>query len=789
MKNNSKKWIALLAVACLATSAAALAGCKDDAPAAKTEIETVYDLYVAHAQASGSDVMTYEEWLATIKGADGKDGENGKDGADAHVHTYDENAEPVVLVAPTGAGAGLGYITCNAEDCGHIEMKVLEKVAGILPSNPIELTVGEEETVAINTYDDEQFGANVLMGQKGVAYFKFDVEGVNLLSIEDGDANAKYTFYSDENYEYASGRLTYEAYDDDWNVIPSTAYLKVEYSNFAENPSATIKVNARKVENAEVKYNLQLENYDENPTGTVTAFNENGEKELIEFEGFGDDGKGFVMLDATKSWKLQVSVDDGHYVYDGGTINVDFPVDGSMDDGNAESVITVAKQYVYKFNVADQAGAKVLYDAVVTVADEGFNTLASAKTNHLGVATIRLKETKNDEGNFVAPAGYASVSGFGVVNSAALELTPTAETQELVAGFTLTNEENNFEFDVEVDHTVGAWTVDGAANEVNPYAAIAGGIVNLAEAGEYTLAVNGKGLQGNFIVSVDGKDVASFAATDKVIISLEKGESKVGVRSAMNPSVGVVGVTISPVPAIVQVELVDNKVTVSPEVQYVYTVKEAGDYTFAIPAEYANLGDVVFYASKADGSKNGFTGENALLDGYQFSGTPNKPEVVISGLEVDDTISFYMCASFYSAGVTLADVEVTIKKAEIVATEVELDTAITLEQGTYYSFTAKKTGTYYFTCANPLDQTYANWVGLGTSNTWDGYAADNFYNSIDQKYGAIKVEAGETYVFCASLILGDGTLYIVTERPDDYVAPETPDEGGDDETGGFDPKA
>ncbi len=44
-------------------------------------IREVYSLYVASAEESGNEPMTYEEWLASIKGEDGAPGKDGKDGS------------------------------------------------------------------------------------------------------------------------------------------------------------------------------------------------------------------------------------------------------------------------------------------------------------------------------------------------------------------------------------------------------------------------------------------------------------------------------------------------------------------------------------------------------------------------------------------------------------------------------------------------------------------------------------------------------------------------------------
>ena len=47
-----------------------------------SEQRKFYDAYVAYATAEGDDVISYEEWLESIRGKDGKDGLNGKDGKD-----------------------------------------------------------------------------------------------------------------------------------------------------------------------------------------------------------------------------------------------------------------------------------------------------------------------------------------------------------------------------------------------------------------------------------------------------------------------------------------------------------------------------------------------------------------------------------------------------------------------------------------------------------------------------------------------------------------------------------
>ena len=67
--------------------AGGFAACKgsdgNNGGAEKTQIEEVYESYVAYAEENGKTPLSYEEWLASIKGEKGdkgKDGANGKDG-------------------------------------------------------------------------------------------------------------------------------------------------------------------------------------------------------------------------------------------------------------------------------------------------------------------------------------------------------------------------------------------------------------------------------------------------------------------------------------------------------------------------------------------------------------------------------------------------------------------------------------------------------------------------------------------------------------------------------------
>ena len=101
MKKLKNVFLALLSVACVGTAAVGFAGCKDDGElnnssqnssvtTEKSEMEQIYAQYVVYAQAEGVTPLSYEEWLATIKGEKGDKGEPGV-GIESVVYDKDGN--------------------------------------------------------------------------------------------------------------------------------------------------------------------------------------------------------------------------------------------------------------------------------------------------------------------------------------------------------------------------------------------------------------------------------------------------------------------------------------------------------------------------------------------------------------------------------------------------------------------------------------------------------------------------------------------------------------------------
>ena len=85
-----RRIVALLSVVCMGTAAVSFVGCTDDQANnssfsssfmdGDSKIEEVYTQYVIHAQAEGVVPLSYEDWLATIKGEKGDTGATGAQG-------------------------------------------------------------------------------------------------------------------------------------------------------------------------------------------------------------------------------------------------------------------------------------------------------------------------------------------------------------------------------------------------------------------------------------------------------------------------------------------------------------------------------------------------------------------------------------------------------------------------------------------------------------------------------------------------------------------------------------
>ena len=89
MKKFKNVLLMFLSIMCIGTMAVGFTACNGgtSSPEAgssvettKTEIEQIYDQYVVYAQAAGTTPLSYEEWLASIKGEKGDKGDTGAQG-------------------------------------------------------------------------------------------------------------------------------------------------------------------------------------------------------------------------------------------------------------------------------------------------------------------------------------------------------------------------------------------------------------------------------------------------------------------------------------------------------------------------------------------------------------------------------------------------------------------------------------------------------------------------------------------------------------------------------------
>lgn len=181
MNKRTKIMLVLLSAATMTAGVLGLTGCGEKNADAKTE--DVYATYVAYAEEHGQEPMTYEQWLATIKGdvfikgdkgdtgapgtpgqpgAPGEPGEPGANGKGVdeikisddgksleisysdgskeniklpdqitHVHQYDDEVIVLIPVSAEEDRDGLGYKVCTENGCQHIELVVINKYYNI----------------------------------------------------------------------------------------------------------------------------------------------------------------------------------------------------------------------------------------------------------------------------------------------------------------------------------------------------------------------------------------------------------------------------------------------------------------------------------------------------------------------------------------------------------------------------------------------------------------------------------------------------------------------------------
>ena len=192
-------WKGLAAIGVVASMCVPVIACGND-NAAKTEQEKVYAAYVAYAEATGDEVLSYEAWLETVRGpqgeqgiqgeqgAKGEKGDPGKDGKDGEVGRIGfmvRTAEELSVVA----GIDNTYIVLmNDVDLGDKSITITKNVVLDLGGHTITSTA----TKVINVSGNATVKNGTVTGNGDYSVFyatagNLTIENVNVVAIESAD--------------------------------------------------------------------------------------------------------------------------------------------------------------------------------------------------------------------------------------------------------------------------------------------------------------------------------------------------------------------------------------------------------------------------------------------------------------------------------------------------------------------------------------------------------------------------------------------------------------------------
>ncbi len=728
MRKNTKKLIALLSVCCMATATAAFAGCtgKDgvDGTNGKDGVNGVNGKSAYELAVEAGFTGTQEEWLASLQG---KDGEKGDPAVDPN-HTH-EFSEVTVVIAPTGDSNGVGFKTCAAD--GHQEIVILDKVAGVIASNPMELVAGETKTVTINTYD----GIHTLVsGEKGVMYFKTTVETSGLyalpMTLPEG-VTAEIEMYSDASYgaDYLMDNRYVNTLDFDYETmmdvnVPKTVYTKVTFSSADEMVAlpATVDIKAQLT---------SLASADETKTGKVPFVIklEKGTAQDIEIQYPGyygmwynltlfEDGRESTDLDGnpvtlpgdkqsfngtntatvwlspmeSDQYKVKVGGLEEKYALLGDTY-INIPADGSMDNGG-EIIVKVGEKLTYQVTVKE--GDKAIVGAQVSAKADGALDVTTT-TDENGVATLVLPETLGADGK-KAFSWNISVSGdfsFGYAAPAELVVDGTETEQDGVYAVTMEATEQVFE----------AWTV-GESYSIAQRAKEVAGCITTTEAGKYKIAFSSTNATmfpygAPYNINVNGVAVKLSNAPFEAEFDFVAGENKILLTADNQNGFVFAGTSVS-VTQVGGSTVVENEVTLDANKQvkvvnakeYSYVVAEAGYYKLTV-VNSSDMDNTLVY--KTEAACNVMPGYGDVwIDCY----TGVQSATTDAELAVGDVLTFYI----YNYGDGELDVTVQIEKVTAVnKVSLDADKQATVVNGKEYAYEITEAGFYQLTIVSSSD--------------------------------------------------------------------------------------
>ncbi len=172
MKKKTKVLLSLLSVACLSTGALGIASaCTVPQNTGDAQIRAVYEQYVAYAEANNETVLTYDQWLTSIKGEKGDKGDQGEPGTPG---TPGQQGGP-------GKSAYQIYLDSIGDDeVPLIEAEWLASLAGKPGTGIISVEYATDGDYLIVTYTDGKT-ANIELPEKFTHEHSYNGEVVVLI--------------------------------------------------------------------------------------------------------------------------------------------------------------------------------------------------------------------------------------------------------------------------------------------------------------------------------------------------------------------------------------------------------------------------------------------------------------------------------------------------------------------------------------------------------------------------------------------------------------------------------
>ena len=117
------------------------------------QILAVYNLYVANAEQAGQTPLTYEEWLASIKGEKGDKGDKGETGATIEKVEFDEQGRLVITLTDGTVLDPVDMPEKSNEQVNYTEGVHYQKIAGKEEYAVVGLGIAEDSNIVIaSTY-------------------------------------------------------------------------------------------------------------------------------------------------------------------------------------------------------------------------------------------------------------------------------------------------------------------------------------------------------------------------------------------------------------------------------------------------------------------------------------------------------------------------------------------------------------------------------------------------------------------------------------------------------------